>query len=173
MIVPGSEPLPESVPAGAIPVSIEPLPASGNEAAAHLLAACTYEGSPASGRALVARVRSDPDAALYALAFEGQVLLAYVLRRAPMSMELTHIVVAPALRRQGLGRAAVADALRRAGARPLVAEVNDADLPFFKACGFKLFGKRKAPDGTTRYRLGAHAPRPRPSATAATSKEGT
>ncbi len=169
MIAPGAEPLPDGVPAGAIPVSIEPLKLSDDEAAAGVLAACSREGTRAAGRALVARVRSDPDAELYGLAFQGQVLLAYVLRRAPMSMELTHIAVAPALRRQGLGRATLADAIQRAGARPLVAEVDDAALPFFKACGFKLFGKRKAPDGATRYRLGAHAPRPRPSVT---PKEG-
>ncbi|MDP9370157.1 MAG: GNAT family N-acetyltransferase [Chloroflexota bacterium] len=169
MIAPGAEPLPDGVPAGAIPVSIEPLNAADDEAAAAVLASCTREGTLAAGRALVARVRSDPDAELYALAFEGQVLFAYVLRQASMSMELTHIAVAPSLRRQGLGRATLADAIRRAGARPLVAEVDEAALPFFKACGFKLFGKRKAPDGTTRYRLGAHAPRPRP---VSTSKEG-
>lgn len=167
----GSDPesLPEGVPAGAIPVSIEPLNPSDDEAAAVVLAGCTREGTREAGRALVASVRSDPDADLYGLAFEGQVLLAYVLRRAPMSMELTHVAVAPLLRRQGLGRATLADAVRRAGTRPLVTEVDDAALPFFKACGFKLFGKRKAPDGTTRYRLGAHAPRPRQ---AMTSKEG-
>ena len=161
MIASSPESPPDGVPAGAIPVSIDILTPAIDEAVARVLAACTPEGTLEAGRALVASVRSDPDAELYGLAFEGQVLLAYVLRRASMSMELTHIVVAPPLRRQGLGRATLADAVRRAGARPLVAEVDDTALPFFKACGFKLFGKRKAPDGTTRYRLGAHAPRPR------------
>jgi len=169
VIASSPESLPEGVPAGAIPVSIESLNPSHDDAAAHVLAACTREGTLEAGRALVASVRSDPDAELYGLAFEQQVLLAYALRRAPMSMELTYLAVASSLRRQGLGRATLADAVRRAGARPLVAEVDDAVLPFFKACGFKLFGKRQAPDGTPRYRLGAHAPRPRP---AAAAKEG-
>ena len=162
--------MPAGVPPGAVAVSIEPLDPSTDGVTAGLLAGCTREGTLEAGQALVRALRSDPDAELYGLAFAGQVLFAYALRRAPMSMELTHIVVAPPLRRQGLGRAIIADAIRRAGARPLVVEVEDATLPFFKACGFKLFGKRTSPAGATRYRLGAHAPRSRP--TGAT-KEGT
>jgi len=150
-----------TVPAGAVAVSIEPLPPDPvlDAGAGALLADCTPERTAAAGRTLLAALRADPETALYGLVFEETVLLVYALRRVPMSLEISHVAVAPPLRKQGLGRACLHDALARAGAKPLVAETDDAGLPFLKACGFKLFGKRRAPDGSVRYRLGAHAPR--------------
>ncbi|MGB3329397.1 MAG: hypothetical protein WBA46_10615, partial [Thermomicrobiales bacterium] len=50
------------------------------------------------------------------------------------------------------------DALRRSGKRPLTAETDEDGLPFYKACGFKLVGRRVHPSGTVRYRIGWHAP---------------
>lgn len=150
-----------TVPEGAVAVAIEPLPPAPalDAGAGALLAECTPERTAAAGRTLLAKLRADPETALYGLVFEETVLLVYALRRVPMSLELTHVAVAPPLRKQGLGRACLHDALARAGAKPLVAETDDVGLAFFKACGFKLFAKRQAVDGSVRYRLGAHAPR--------------
>ena len=150
---------PDEPPPGAVAVSIDALDPAVDGSAGVVLADCTVERSPAAGRALLARLRADPDTSLYGLVFEDQALLVYALRRVPMSLELTHLAIAKPLRGQGLGRACLHDALVRAGTKPLVAETDDATLPFFKACGFKLFGKRRGADGSVRYRLGAHAPR--------------
>jgi hypothetical protein len=53
------------------------------------------------------------------------------------------------------------DALLRSGKRPVVVECDERCFPFFRAVGFKLVGKRKTADGSARYRLGWHAPRPK------------
>jgi hypothetical protein len=39
-----------------------------------------------------------------------------------------------------------------------VAETDEDGLGFYKACGFKLVGRRTHPSGTFRYRVGWHAP---------------
>jgi hypothetical protein len=46
----------------------------------------------------------------------------------------------------------------RSGRRPLVAETDEEGLGFYKACGFKMVGRRKHPSGAVRYRIGWHAP---------------
>jgi ribosomal protein S18 acetylase RimI-like enzyme len=111
---------------------------------------------------LLAAAREDPESEVYGLTVKGELVAAYVLKKIPLSLEVTALAVAPAHRRQGHGRACLTDALRRAGKRPLVVETDEAGLPFYKAVGFKVVGRRKGPGGTPRYRLGWHAPRLRP-----------
>ena len=164
----GSDPAP--VPPAPAPVAawreapFRPIePETGQEeAVAGLLAACAPAGETEGGRALLARFRSEEGTEVYGLTIDSDVVAVYALRRVPMARELAAVTVALGYRRQGLGRAALADALRRCGARPLVAEADEATLAFYRACGFKPVGRRTGPDGSPRYRLGLHAPRPRP-----------
>ena len=140
------------------PRSFIALAPAHDDQAASILAPCTPDGNAAT----LAALRADPDTALYG-AFAGDDLVAlYALRTPGLTVELTLLVVAPAHRRRGHGRACLDDALRRAGKRPLVAETDAATLPFYTAAGFKLVGKRRHPSGALRYRLGWHAPRPSP-----------
>ena len=153
---PVSPPIPVAIGPGG-PQALDPV---HDPEAGALLAPCTSEGTAEAGLAAVAAARQDPDTTVYAL-FDGATLLAvYTLRRAGLSLEVTLLGVDPAHRRQGLGRACLQDALRRAGKRPLVVETNAAALPFYTAVGFKLVGKRHHSSGTPRFRLGWHAPRP-------------
>lgn len=138
----------------------EPLGGEWDEAAAVLLAPCTVTGTVDAGADALSAARADRETTLYALIDGGELVAVYALRRHGLSLEVPLLAVAEGRRRQGFGRACLADALRRAGKRPLVAEADDATLAFYRAVGFKLVGKRRADDGVTRYRLGWHAPRP-------------
>jgi ribosomal protein S18 acetylase RimI-like enzyme len=157
--------------------AIVPLvPAAGNvvraldpardEAAAAILATCTFEGTVEAGRAILRAARADEASEVYGLTVRGDLVAVQILKKIPMSLEVTALAVAEGHRRQGHGRACLTDALRRAGKRPLVAESDEAGLPFYKAVGFKLVGRRTGPGGTPRYRLGWHAPTPKPRPTA-------
>lgn len=128
--------------------------------AATILAAATGGGSPTVGAAVLAAARRDPETEVFGRVDRGELVAVYTLRRAGLSMEIPLLAVAPAHRRRGHGRACLTDALARAGKRPLVAETDDGGLPFYRAVGFKLVGKRRDPSGAVRYRLGWHAPRP-------------
>lgn len=131
-----------------------------DDAAAAVLAAATFAGTVEAGRERLEAARADPDTSIYGLTADGELVAVYTLRRVHLAMEITHLAVAAKHRRHGYGRRALADALRRAGSRPLVAETDEDALNFYKACGFKVIGRRRSPEGITRYRLGAHAPRP-------------
>lgn len=96
----------------------------------------------------------------YAVYAGDQVVGGYLLIMIPMANEIIGLAVDPMFRRHGLGRMLCMDALFRSGKRPLVLTANDASVGFAKAVGFKMFGKRKQPDGTFLTRLGWHAPRP-------------
>jgi ribosomal protein S18 acetylase RimI-like enzyme len=135
-------------------------PAFDNAAAA-ILAASTYEGTPERGRTVVEEARSDPKSELYGLFVDGELAGAYVLRKATMMNEISNLAIAPEHRRRGHGRMCLFDALLRSGKRPLVVETDDDALGFYRAVGFKMVGKRKHPSGATRYRLGWHAPLPK------------
>jgi ribosomal protein S18 acetylase RimI-like enzyme len=89
-----------------------------------------------------------------------ELVAVYATKKISMALEVVALAVAENRRRQGHGRACLRDALRRAGRRPLVVETDDEGLPFYKAVGLKVVGRRKGPGGTPRYRLGWHAPRP-------------
>jgi ribosomal protein S18 acetylase RimI-like enzyme len=159
-------------PEAAIAVSIAPLEPAREEAAAAILAACTFEGTVERGRAVIAEARRDPKAEVYGLTAGGELAAVYVLRKVRLINEIASLAVAEGHRRRGHGRACLYDALLRSGRRPLVVETDDEALGFYKACGFKLVGKRKRPDGVVRYRLGWHAPSPKPSAGLPVSKAG-
>jgi ribosomal protein S18 acetylase RimI-like enzyme len=157
-----SEQVPEPLAPPTLGFMIRSLEPEQEETAAALLAACTYEGTVERGRGLLASLRAEPDTELIGLVDHGDLVAVFVTRKALMSLEVLYLTVGPAYRRQGYGRACLQDALRRAGKRPLVAETDDEGLPFYQACGFKLIGRRKHPNGTVRYRLGWHAPRTGP-----------
>jgi len=102
---------------------------------------------------------ASPHTALAVL--DGETIVGgYILLHVPMANEIATMAVNPDCRLQGLGRLMCMDALFRSGKRPLVLTVNDTSLPFARAVGFKLVGKRRQPDGSFLTRLGWHAPRP-------------
>lgn len=101
---------------------------------------------------------STPKAAVFGAHLEGELIAVYALTRDGMANDLATIVVHPAHRQRGVGRRLLQDALRRSGKRPLVAQIPEAILPFFKACGFKMVGRRAQPSGEIHFRVGWHAP---------------
>lgn len=103
---------------------------------------------------------TDADVQLVGLSVDGKVIGGYLLLNAPASCEMVGLAIHPEHRRNGYGRMCCMDALFRAGKRPLVLTANDEAVPFAKAVGFKIVGKRKQADGTTLTRFGWHAPRP-------------
>ena len=152
--------------------AVHPLDPARDEEAAAILAACTPDGTTAAGRALLAAARRDPDSTITGVVEGGTLVAVCVTRKVSMAVEVAHLAVADGRRRQGHGRACLQDALRRAGKRPLVAETDEAGLPFYRACGFKLVGRRKAPGGGARYRLGWHAPTAHPPGPMAPGRPG-
>ena len=124
------------------------------------------DGSPEllgglSGQERIAAARLDPDTDLLGAMRDGELVAVYLLRRAHLMNELDLLVVSEAHRNQGYGKAALADAVRRSGRRPLALECSDALRPYFLQNGYKIVGKRVGPNGEPRFRLGAHAPRPK------------
>jgi len=137
---------------------IHPLPASRDAEAATILAAATGAGTPEAAQAVLDELRAGGDDRVLGGTLRGELVGVYGLRRDGMANEVAIIAVAEGHRRRGIGRLLLQDALRRSGKRPLVAETDDEGLAFYKACGFKLVGRRKHPSGTFRYRVGWHAP---------------
>lgn len=82
----------------------------------------------------------------------------YGLRRDGLANDLAFIAVRPDRQRRGIGKLLLQDALRRSGKRPLAVQTPEATLGFFKACGFKLVGRRVQPSGEVHFRVGWHAP---------------
>jgi ribosomal protein S18 acetylase RimI-like enzyme len=142
--------------------TVKTLDAAFDDAAAEILAAATGAGTVERGREIVAEARGDENSALYGLFIDGELAGAYVLRRATMMNEISYLAIAEGHRRQGHGRMCLFDALLRSGKRPLVVETDEDALAFYKRVGFKMVGKRKHASGATRYRLGWHAPLPKP-----------
>lgn len=140
--------------------SIAPLTHDRDTAAAAILAAATGGGTVMDGAEALSTARADPDTELFGRTVDGVLVAVYALHSIEMAREVTHLAVAADRRRLGHGRACLTDALRRSGKRPLVVETDEDGLPFYRAVGFKLIGKRRNPSGATRYRLGWHAPRP-------------
>jgi GNAT superfamily N-acetyltransferase len=102
----------------------------------------------------------DGDLQAFALSLSGRMAAAYLMTSTEMANEIVALAVDPAHRLRGFGRMCCMDALFRSGNRPLVLTANDACVPFAKAVGFKIVGKRKQPDGAVLTRMGWHAPRP-------------
>lgn len=137
---------------------IRPWPASRDAEAAAILADSTGEGTAEAGQQAIDEARAEaPDRVLGGL-MDGQLVGVYTLRRDGIANRIGNIAVAKDHRRRGIGRSLLQDALRRSGRRPLVAETDEEGLGFYKACGFKMVGRRKHPSGAVRYRIGWHAP---------------
>lgn len=106
----------------------------------------------------IAGIRATPTSALYGGSIGGELVAVFGLQRDGMANDLPLIVVRRDHRRRGIGRVLLQDALRRSGKRPLVAQTDPEILAFFRACGFKMVGRRVRPDGELRFRVGWHAP---------------
>lgn len=139
-------------------LEIRPLPASRDADAATILADATGAGTPEAAQEKLAEARAGGENRVIGASVNGQLVAAYTLVRDGMANQVGILGVHADHRRRGIGRALLQDALRRSGRRPLTAETDEEGLPFYKACGFKMVGRRKAPDGTFRYRIGWHAP---------------
>lgn len=139
---------------------------------AALLADATHEGTAEAARRELEAHQSTPGSAVFIVTLSGDLAAAYILAPAQMSVEMTLFAVRRDLRRRGLGRTIMQDALRRAGHRPMVVETGEATMPFFTAIGFKKFGRRKGPNGELRYRVGWHTPGQRTATSAEQQNHG-
>lgn len=137
---------------------IRALPAQDDAAGAVILAPATGEGTAEAAATRLRELREAADGAVYGAYLDRALVGAYGIQRDGMANTIALIAVQEGHRKRGIGRAMLTDALRRSGKRPLTAETDDAGLPFYKACGFKLVGRRVHPSGTVRYRVGWHAP---------------
>ena len=140
--------------------SFKPLDAELDDAAGALLDGCPELLVGMTGHNRIAASRLDPDTDLFGMVMDGHLAAIYALRRAHLMNELELLVVAETMRGKGIGKAALSDAVRRSGRRPLALECDETLRPYFLKNGYKMVGKRKGPNGKPRYRLGAHAPRP-------------
>ena len=139
-------------------LEIRPWSAARDDEAAGILADATGAGTSEAAQAKITEARAGGENRVFGALIGGQLVGAYTLQRDGMANAIGVLGVAKDHRRRGIGRALLQDALRRSGRRPLVAETDEEGLPFYKACGFKMVGRRKQPDGAFRYRIGWHAP---------------
>lgn len=139
-------------------LDIRPLPASKDADAAALLADATGEGTAEAAQEKITEARAGGEDRVLGATQNGTLVGVYTLIRDGMANQIGILGVHKDHRRRGIGRALLQDALRRSGRRPLTAETDEEGLPFYKACGFKMVGRRKHPSGTFRYRIGWHAP---------------
>lgn len=138
---------------------LRPLAPSDDAGAAAILAAATGENTVEAARIVMDRARAAGNERVIGGWLNDQLIGAYTIERDGMANQVTVIAVDPEFRRKGFGKTMLMDALRRSGRRPLTAETDDDALGFYKACGFKMVGRRKHPSGVFRYRVGWHAPR--------------
>jgi len=134
------------------------IPESGYAEAAEVLAPATGEGTTEAALARIRQFADEGKIAVYGGLLSGELVAAYLLKRDGMANEVALIAVSFEQRKRGIGRLLLKDALHRSGKRPLTAETDEEGLGFYKACGFKLVGRRKQPSGVFRYRVGWHAP---------------
>lgn len=147
---------------GKPPVRVVPLEPGHDAAAAAILAPCAPDRSVESAQQILAVARTDPHSEIYGL-FAGDELAAVcVVKTIPFARDLAYLVVREGYRGRGFGRVCLAEAVRRSGRRPLAVEATEETVGFYQDCGFRVIGKRRGPDGSVRYRLGWHAPRPQP-----------
>lgn len=114
--------------------------------------------SDESARSLILSILETPKAAILVALQHRELVGVYGLRRDGLANDLAIIAVRPDRQRRGIGKLLLQDALRRSGKRPLAAQTPEATLGFFKACGFKLVGRRVQPSGAVHFRVGWHAP---------------
>lgn len=139
---------------------LRPLASSDDAQATQILASATGEGTPEAAQIRIDEARSAGADRVIGGWLNDALIGAYTLERDGMANEVRLIAVAQDHRMQGFGKVMLYDALRRSGRRPLTAETDDDALGFYKACGFKMVGRRKHPSGVFRYRVGWHAPKP-------------
>jgi len=144
------------------PQGFVPVPPEFDDQAAAMLADCASLHGYPDGGSMLAALRADESAEINGVTLNDQLVVLIVTRRVHLMNEVMALVVIPGFRGHGIGELALADAIQRAGKRPLVVESSEALRPYFLKRGFKMVGKRKGPDGELRYRLGAHAPRKQP-----------
>lgn len=138
---------------------LRPLAASDDTAAAAILADATGESTAEAAQIVIDRARIGGTDRVIGGWLNDTLIAAYTIERDGMANQVTLIAVSTDHRRQGFGNMMLLDALRRSGRRPLTAETDDEALGFYKACGFKMVGRRRHPSGVFRYRVGWHAPR--------------
>lgn len=138
---------------------LRPLAPDDDALAAAILAEATGENTPEAAQIVMDRARTSGNDRVIGGWLNDVLIGAYTIERDGMANQVTIIAIAPEFRRQGFGKTMLMDALRRSGRRPLTAETDDDALGFYKACGFKMVGRRKHPSGIFRYRVGWHAPR--------------
>lgn len=138
---------------------LRPLAASDDAAAAPILADATGEATAEAAQIVIDRARAGGADRVLGGWLNDSLIAVYTIERDGMANQVTLIAVVPDQRRRGFGKMMLLDALRRSGRRPLTAETDDDSLGFYKACGFKMVGRRKHPSGIFRYRVGWHAPR--------------
>lgn len=138
---------------------LKPLAANDDASAAAILASATGENTAQAAQIVLDRARTAGDDRVIGGWLNDQLISAYTIERDGMANQVTIIAVEPDHRRKGFGKTMLMDALRRSGRRPLTAETDEDALGFYKACGFKMVGRRKQPNGIFRYRVGWHAPR--------------
>src|SRR5688572_8543986 len=109
--------------------AFKPLDAELDDAAGALLDGCPELLGGMTGRDRIAASRLDPDTDLFGLVMDGKLAATYALRRAHLMNELELLVVAEPMRGQGIGKAALSDAVRRSGRRPLALECSEALRP--------------------------------------------
>ena len=137
---------------------IRPWPEARDAEAAAILADATSEGTAEAGQRGIDEARAEAKDRVFGGLLDGTLVGVYTLRRDGMANIVSYLAVEKSCRRRGIGRTLLLDALRRSGRRPLVAETDEETLGFYKACGFKMVGRRKQPSGAFRYRIGWHAP---------------
>lgn len=137
---------------------IRPIDKGRDADLATILADGTGAGTAEAAQAKIDEARNEAPDRVFGGLMNDDLVGAYTLRREGMANAIGIIAVAKDHRKRGFGRSMLMDALRRSGRRPLVAETDEDGLGFYKACGFKMIGRRKQPDGTFRYRVGWHAP---------------
>jgi len=137
---------------------IRPWPGARDSEIAEILADATGAGTAAAAMDAIAEARAGAPDRVFGGLLDGKLVGAYTLQRDGMANIIGIIAVEKNHRRRGIGRTLLLDGLRRSGRRPLVAETDEESLGFYKACGFKMVGRRKQPSGAFRYRVGWHAP---------------
>lgn len=138
---------------------LRPLAASDDPLAVRVLAEATGENTTEAAQIVINRARSGGDDRVIGGWLEDTLIGTYTIERDGMANQVSLIAVVPDRRLQGFGKVMLLDALRRSGRRPLTAETDEDSLGFYKACGFKMVGRRKHPSGVFRYRVGWHGPR--------------
>lgn len=102
----------------------------------------------------VAELNDDPAALLFGREKDGQLVAVFALRREGLTMALP-LLAAKTAWDEWL---TLKDAIELAGRWPVVVETTEATARTYQQAGFRMVSRRKAPDGTYRYRLGWHVP---------------